>query len=85
MKALIGLSSPAIFLMMILSIHAGWLGQGITGEGPVLDESRDVAAFSEIVLDGSIDARITAADTQSVMVRAQQNILPLIVTEVSGD
>lgn len=59
-------------------------GPCIDGVGPVISETRDISEFSAVKNEGSFDVRITEADEFSVEVEAQENLLPIIETFVSG-
>jgi len=54
----------------------------IEGSGKVIDDVRDVAGFSRLVVQGPIDVRVQAADREGVVVHADDNIAPLIETTV---
>ncbi len=58
---------------------------GTSGEGAVKTEEREVAAFSRIETSAGIDVRVTFDPTPSLEVRAQENLLPLIIAEVKND
>jgi hypothetical protein len=58
---------------------------GRAGEGPVKSELRTVTAFSKVEVSNGIRLAVQIGPTQSVEVRAQENILPVIATEVQGD
>jgi hypothetical protein len=50
----------------------------IEGSGKVIDDSRDLAGFSRLIVQGPLDVRVQAADADGVVVRADDNIAPLI-------
>jgi hypothetical protein len=56
----------------------------IQGSGVWKTESRAVGSFSKIDLSGSPDVEVTVGSAVSVSVTADDNILPLIETKVSG-
>jgi hypothetical protein len=56
----------------------------VTGSGVVASETRHVSGFDAIQLAGSADVTISFGDSESVIVEAEDNILPLIETVVSG-
>ena len=57
---------------------------GVRGSGNVITESRDVSGFSEIALFGSGTVRVDVNGTESLTVEAEDNIMPLLKTEVSN-
>lgn len=77
----------AIFVLGTRSCDGdGWsfiLG-GTAGEGPVKTETRSVRDFHAVDtrISGKIEIRV--ADEYSVEVQAQENLLPLLVTEVDN-
>lgn len=60
-------------------------GQAATrGSGQVTTESRGLAPFQAIVVEGAIDLDVRQGSTPTVQVRADDNLLPLLQTEVQG-
>jgi hypothetical protein len=58
---------------------------GRAGQGPLKSETRTTPAFSKVEVSNGIRLAVQIGPTQSVEVRAQENILPVIATEVQGD
>ena len=56
----------------------------VTGNGNVKTEKRNPGNFSGVKTSGSIDIEITTGDSYAVSVEDDENILPLIETEVEG-
>lgn len=73
-------------LTLILSACNGTIlgGNMVRGSGVPGSESRPVSGFSGIVLNGSGDAQINKGDSESLKIEAEDNILPLITSEVVG-
>ncbi|TGE20301.1 DUF2807 domain-containing protein [Hymenobacter aquaticus] len=57
----------------------------VTGAGPVVTENRTVPGFSRLELAVDADVYLTQGPTQAVRVEAQQNILDVLQTNVSGE
>ncbi len=57
----------------------------IQGSGNVQTEKRKLADFNAIEVSGAIEVEIVAQKDFSVEVEADDNLLPLIKTEISGD
>ena len=76
----------AVFLIMILVQGACSLGSinpnSVVGSGKVASEIRSVSGFSSVALQGSGNVDVTLGDTESVIIEADDNILPLIETNV---
>ncbi len=60
----------------------GTSGDRVEGSGKVIDDVRDVAGFSRLVLQGPLEVRVQTADREGVVVHADDNIAPLIETTV---
>jgi len=60
----------------------GTSGDRIEGSGKVVDDVREVAGFSRLVLQGPLDVRVQMADREGVVVHADDNIAPLIEATV---
>ena len=73
-------------LAFSLAVLSGctYFGPCLDGSGPVISEQRGNVDFTGVVNTGSFDLYITRADNFSVEVRAQENLLPIIETYVSG-
>ena len=56
----------------------------IKGSGVLASETRPVSGFDAVELADSADVTVSFGDTESVVVEAEDNILPLIVTNVRG-
>ena len=60
-------------------------GSGIRGSGTMKSETRNVSGFSKIEAGGALNIELTAQKDFNVVVEADDNLLPYIKTEVSGD
>jgi hypothetical protein len=58
---------------------------GVQGSGNTVTESRNVSEFSSVSVEGIFKAEVTSGKDFSVTVEADDNLLPLIETEVRGD
>jgi hypothetical protein len=72
---------PASILMLSVMLGACSLS-GERGSGTMAIEARDVSGFSEIDLSGSGTVLVSMTGTESLTVEAEDNILPLLTTEV---
>jgi Putative auto-transporter adhesin, head GIN domain len=57
---------------------------GVSGSGNVVTEKRDLAGFKSVEVGGTFEVEITAQKDFSVTVEADDNLIPLIRTEVNG-
>lgn len=58
--------------------------KGVKGSGNVVTETRQVSDFDRVVLSGVGELEITQGDVETLEIEAEDNILKLITTEVSG-
>lgn len=54
------------------------------GSGNVIKQSREVSGFTQVDVSNSIQVEITAQKDFSVEVEADDNLLPLVLTEIRG-
>ena len=73
-----------LLLAAALSGCSYW-GPCINGDGPVLEELRETGTFTAVTNTGSFDLYVNQADSFSVVIRAQENLIPIIETNVVGD
>jgi Putative auto-transporter adhesin, head GIN domain len=57
---------------------------GTRGDGQKVTQPRQVGAFTAVRVEGSIDAAVKVGGAPSVAVTIDQNLQPLVITEVSG-
>ncbi|HET7773582.1 MAG TPA: head GIN domain-containing protein [Burkholderiaceae bacterium] len=64
-----------------------WWGGGtrVEGNGKVVEKAREISAFSQVKVRGPMDVRLRASDKEALVVRADENIEPLIETRMEGD
>ena len=55
------------------------------GSGTITTETRSVSGFNEIAVSGSGDVIVEAGDEESLTIEADDNLLELLTSEVSGD
>jgi hypothetical protein len=56
----------------------------VQGSGNVIEQARQVGSFKAVRLDGPIDVKLRAGNSETVTVRADDNIAPLIETTVEN-
>ena len=61
------------------------IGPGVIGSGVRKSEKRDVGTFKSILTDGAFEIEVVVAPTQSLLVEGDDNVLPLVRTDVAGD
>jgi hypothetical protein len=71
-----------IFLATLTGCY--YFGPCIDGSGPVVNEVREIEGFFGVNNTGSFEVYIMPAEEFHVEVRAQENLIPIIETYVSG-
>jgi hypothetical protein len=56
----------------------------VTGSGHVISETRNVSGFDSLALEGSGNVSVAFGSNESVVVQADDNIIPLITTTVQN-
>jgi hypothetical protein len=79
-----------VLLLLLVSFGAGCghitgLGKGVRGSGNRVTEKRDVPGFLAIEVSGAYEVEITAQKERSLELTGDDNILPLVTTEVRGN
>src|SRR5579884_184482 len=78
------LTKGIAFLATPLAMLALGLWIRVVGSGVVKSESRAVHGFDEVALAGSGTLTITQTGEESLTISADDNILPLLTSEVTG-
>src|SRR4028119_1305483 len=60
------------------------INSGVSGSGNIVSEKREINDFQAINVGGVFQVEITAQKDFSVEIEADDNVLPLIKTRVSG-
>ncbi len=79
-KILLFLLTTLAFLLSSCSINP--YPGAIQGSGKVVSESRPVSGFTHIIINGGGEATITQGSSESLSIAAEDNILPLITSQV---
>lgn len=76
-----------LLLMILVSLAVGCrqLHDGVAGSGNRVKEKRTVASFTSISTEGAYDIEFVAQAPLSLEIEGDDNILPLITTEVSNN
>ena len=76
-----------VLLIVLLSLAAGchMVHHGIPGSGKIQKEKREIGNFNSIWTEGAFEIEIVCQKPQSLEIEGDDNILPLISTEVSNN
>lgn len=76
-----------LLFMLLLSFVAGChkLHDEVSGSGKLLKEKRDIASFNSIATEGAFNIQVVSQKPLSLEIQGDDNILPLITTEVSNN
>ncbi len=83
MKKLLLISILTVVVLFTFSA-CRHLGKGVQGSGVRKTEKRDLPAFKSIETNGAFAVRVTCQQAASFEIEGDDNILPLITTEVRG-
>ena len=74
-------------LILLLTLGAACHGirHGVSGSGKLLKEKRNVGSFNSISTEGAFDIEVVCQKPQDVEISGDDNILPLVTTEVSNN
>jgi predicted small secreted protein len=70
--------------LFVAGCHHG-LGPDVKGSGKRVTQKRDVGPFTAITTDGAFDIEVVCQKDPGLEVEADDNLLPLIETNVSGN
>jgi len=76
--------TQAVFAIILVVLLGGCGLGGVQGSGNVVSESRDVSGISGVELSGDGNLEIEQSGTESLTISADDNILPLLKSEVRG-
>lgn len=78
-----------ICLLLLVSFgagcQAGMFGKGVRGSGNRLTQKRDVPGFLTVEVSGAFEVEIVCQKERSLEITGDDNILPLVTTEVKGN
>jgi Putative auto-transporter adhesin, head GIN domain len=78
----------AVILILVPVVAAGChyhMHSGISGSGKRALQKRDVASFSSISTQGAFDIEVVCQKPVSLEIEGDDNVLPLVTTEVSNN
>jgi hypothetical protein len=74
-----------IILLALGTACHGRLHAGIGGSGNRIQQKRDVGSFTSIATEGDFEIAVACQKPQSLEIEGDDNILPLVSTEVSNN
>ena len=81
------MKKTVLLLLLLMSLTAGceMLHNGVAGSGNRQTEKRNIGNFTSISTDGAFEIEVVSQTPASLEIQADDNILPLITTEVSNN
>lgn len=73
-----------VLSLFILNSCDEMFDERIEGSKKVVTSVRDISIYDEVVSTGDFDVYISLADSTSLKVEAEDNLIPFIITKVSG-
>jgi hypothetical protein len=80
----IALAFALISIVILSTVSCKWSVGLVRGSGDIVTEERDVSDFHRVNLSGIGDLIISQGDEESLTIEADDNIIQLIETDVSG-
>lgn len=81
-------NTALLFIVITFALSSciidGW-ENGISGNGNVIEESRDISGFTGVHVSTGIDVYLTQGNDFNVRVEADENLIEVILTELEGD
>ncbi|MCD4710493.1 MAG: DUF2807 domain-containing protein [Bacteroidales bacterium] len=74
----------AVLLTLSSCVISGW-DQGISGNGNVVEETRDLSGFTGVHVSSGIDVWLSEGKSFEVTVEADENLHEVILTEMNGN
>ncbi|HEU0050315.1 MAG TPA: head GIN domain-containing protein [Nitrososphaera sp.] len=74
--------SPLVLMALVAGCHLGM--DRVSGSGNRQKQKRDVASFNSIATNGAFEINVTCQRPVSLEIEGDDNILPLVVTEISN-
>jgi putative autotransporter adhesin-like protein len=74
-----------LILLIALGAACHGIHRGVSGSGKLLKEKRNVGSFNSISTEGAFDIEVVCQKPQDVEISGDDNILPLVTTEVSNN
>jgi len=81
-KRVITISAVTALVGMLTGCY--YFGPCVDGSGPVTSEIREITGFTGVTNTGSFNVYVNTSDEYLVEVRAQETLIPIIETYVSG-
>ena len=57
---------------------------GVTGSGVVVEETREIASFDSIKVEGSLSVHLSLGKPGPLRIKAEDNLIPLVIATVKG-
>ena len=75
-----------VLLIVLIGLGAAChLHHGVAGSGKRLKENRSVGSFTSISAEGAFNIEVVCQKPQEVTIEGDDNVLPLVTTEVSNN
>ena len=74
----------AVLTVVFGALGCRYIGKGVHGSGNRKTEKRDLASFKSVDAAGAFEVNIVCQQPQSFEIEGDDNILPIIKTEVTG-
>ena len=83
-KTLSAILVLAVITLTITGCIIVFDGKSVEGSGNIITDEREVSEFNKVHLKGSGNVFLSLGEKQSLIIKTDDNIMPLIKTDVSG-
>jgi len=80
MKKLIALF--VLVSLTVTTVQAQWFHKRIRGNGKMTEVTRNVSDYDGIGVGGSFDVKLVAGNEGKIVINAEENLIPYLITEV---
>lgn len=78
------IASIITFLIISTSINAQFFNKRISGNGDIITKTRSVGDYDKIAVSGSFDVKLLKGKEGTISIKANENLMEYILTEVTN-
>lgn len=74
-----------LLVLTVVLLASGCRMMGVRGNGNIVTEEREISAFEILDVGGAFNVEIVSGKSPYLKIQAEENLIPLIRTEIKGD
>ncbi|MCF6212868.1 MAG: DUF2807 domain-containing protein [Flavobacteriaceae bacterium] len=71
--------------LTITTVQAQWFNKHIKGKGRMTEVTRQVSDYDGVNVGGSFDVKLIAGKEGKIVIKAEENLIPYLITEVKNN